>query len=117
VQSTVWSVSDGVTWPDQFSFWEDVWSGKKPGPYFYLTDSEDPNCGHGNDLDGFDEQNPGGSTREERDLKFVVVCQHDHGILANYVYIEDEGPPRLAGWEGHSNPRYDHFIKTLDHPP
>jgi hypothetical protein len=113
----VWTMSDGVNWPNQFTFWQDMWGGKRPGPYFYLTDAEDPNCGHGNDLDSFDEQNPGNSKREAKDLKFVLLCQHNHGVLANYVYIEDEGPPQLAGWDGQTNPRYDHFIKGLDKPP
>ena len=95
--------------PLQSTFWEEQWGGRKPGPYFYLTDAEDSNTGHGNDLDGFDEQNPGAAPREEKDLKFVILCQHDHAHLARYVYVEDEGPPTIA--LGPNNPHHDVFVK------
>jgi prepilin-type N-terminal cleavage/methylation domain-containing protein len=108
IQSTVFVHSDGSTLPDQNTFWQTAWNGLKPGPYFYLTDAEDPNCGHGNDLDGFDEQNPGNAPRERRDIHFVLLCQHDHKDLAWYVYLEDEGPP-LISWNG-SYPGYHRFI-------
>ena len=66
--------------------------------------------GHGNDLDGFDEQNQGnGGQRTAKDIKFVLICQHDHANLCWYVYIEDEGPPLLANAD--NNPGYEKFIK------
>ena len=99
----------GVSFPDATSFWNNVFPAARPGPYFYLSDNEDPNAGHGNDLDGFDEQNPGNSPREAKDIKFVLMCQHDHAHLCKYVYIEDEGPPQLAT-EG-NDPGYVRFIK------
>ncbi len=112
IQSVIWANSDGMEFPNMYDFWGKIWKGARPGPYFYMTDAEDPNCGHGNDLDGFDEQNPGKSKRTAKDLKFVIVCQHDHGNLCKYVYIEDEGPPMLAMW-GEKDPNYPRFIKKF----
>lgn len=108
IQSTVFVHSDGSNLPLQSTFWQTAWDGLKPGPYYYLTDAEDPNCGHGNDLDQYDEQNPGHPPRQRRDIHFVVLCQHDHRDLAWYVYLEDEGPP-LISWDG-SYPGYHRFI-------
>ena len=102
----------GVTFPDAITFWTSVFPAARPGPYYYLSDAEDPNAGHGNDLDGYDEQNPGESKREAKDIKFVLICQHDHADLCKYVYIEDEGPPKLATAD--NDPGYDKFIKWED---
>ena len=102
----------GLTFPDASTFWGTVFPAARPGPYYYLSDNEDPNAGHGNDLDGYDEQNPGGSKRTKKDIKFVLLCQHDHAYLCKYVYIEDEGPPQLA-MEG-DDPGYSRFIKWED---
>jgi len=110
IQSTAWTMSDGVHFLGYAEFWDAAWAGKKPGPYYYLPDNEDPNAGHGNDIDSFDEINPGNSPRTKKDLKFIVICQHNHGSLANYVYIEDEGPPQIAGWDGQTDPHYDRFL-------
>lgn len=110
IQSTVFVHSDGgSTLPVRETFWDIAWSGIKPGPYFYLVDAEDPNAGHGNDLDGFDEQNPGNAPRTRRDIHFVVLCQHNHNDLGWYVYIEDEGPPLIALKDDH--PGYHRFIR------
>jgi prepilin-type N-terminal cleavage/methylation domain-containing protein len=108
IQSTVFVHSDGSKFPERATFWQRAWSGIKPGPYYYLVDAEDPNAGHGNDLDGFDEQNPGNAPRERRDIKFVVLCQHNHKNLGWYVYLEDEGPPLIAVEGDH--PGYHRFI-------
>jgi prepilin-type N-terminal cleavage/methylation domain-containing protein len=112
IQSTVWTMSDGITWPEYGTFWESAWSGKRPGPYHYFPNNIDRNSGHGNDLDICDEENPGKSedNRDCKDIEFVIVCQHDHRQLANYVYIEDEGPPTIAGWSRETNPGYDRWI-------
>jgi prepilin-type N-terminal cleavage/methylation domain-containing protein len=109
IQSTAWSHSDGVSFLGPRTFWNVAWAGKKPGPYYYLPDNEDPNAGHGNDIDGFDEINPGDAPREDKDLKFLIVCQHDHRMLAKYLYIEDEGPPTIAYWGSNLDPHYDRF--------
>jgi len=113
IQTGLYMVSEpGLTFPDAATFWGTVFPAARPGPYYYLSDSEDPNAGHGNDLDGYDEQNPGGSPRTAKDIKFVLLCQHYHADLCKYVYIEDEGPPQLA-MEG-DDPGYSRFIKWED---
>jgi prepilin-type N-terminal cleavage/methylation domain-containing protein len=112
VQSTIFVHSDGWELPAPSTFWNLAWSGKKPGPYHYMVDSQDLNKGHGNDLDQFDEENPGKSKRERRDIRFVIICEHDHGELGWYVYIEDEGPPLVATYNNH--PGYHRFIGRMD---
>jgi prepilin-type N-terminal cleavage/methylation domain-containing protein len=110
IQTGLYMFTDvGMTWPDADSFWSNVFPAAMPGPYHYLVDAEDPNAGHGNDLDGYDEQNPGTAPRTQKDIKFVLMCDHDHAHLCWYVYIEDEGAPQLATSE--NNPHYDVFIK------
>ena len=112
IQSAVALYSqDGVYIPDPVDFWGLAFKGgKRPGPYFYLIDG-DPNKGHGNDLDGIDEENPGKSWEnlERLDIKFVILCQHDHKDLANYVYVSDDSRPYLA--QPGDDPGYDDFIK------
>ena len=113
IQAGLYIVAEpGITFPDALAFWASVFPDARPGPYYYLSDAEDPNAGHGNDLDGYDEQNPGDSPREAKDIKFALICQHDHGDLCHYVYIEDEGPPQLATDD--NDPGYDKFIKWED---
>jgi prepilin-type N-terminal cleavage/methylation domain-containing protein len=102
----------GMVFPDSNSYWDTVFPGNRPGPYFYLVDAEDWNKGHGNDLDGYDEQNPGGKERKTPDIIFVLMCQHDHAHLAKYVYIEDTMPPQIATEE--NDPGYARFIKWED---
>ena len=111
IQTAIWNSSDmGVELISAADFWASHYHGIRPGPYYYLIDG-DPNSGHGNDLDDIDEQNPGDSTdnRTKKDIKFVVVCQHDHKHLANYVYGEDQDSPRIAF--GSDDPNYDRFVK------
>ena len=114
IQAGLYLVAEpGITFPDASTFWGAVFPAAKPGPYYYLSDAEDPDAGHGNDLDGYDEQNQGnGGKRTQKDIKFVLLCQHDHAYLCKYVYIEDEGPPQLA-MEG-DDPGYSKFIKWED---
>ena len=113
VQTGLYMVAEpGILFPDAAAFWEQVYPAARPGPYYYLADNEDADAGHGNDLDDYDEQNPGGSPRTAKDIKFVLICQHDHAHLCKYVYIEDEGPPQLAT-EG-NDPGYDKYIKWED---
>jgi len=119
VQSTLWSMSDGLTWPERADFWDYAWAGKKPGPYYYFPNNSDRNRGHGNDMDFCDEENPGKSAanRECQDITFVVLCQHNHKTLAKYVYIEDEGPPTRAGWGKQDDPGYEKFIGMKGNNP
>ena len=46
------------------TFLEEPLPRMKPGPYYYLLDGT--NKGHGNDLDGVDEENPGNADRDRR---------------------------------------------------
>lgn len=109
IQSGLFLVAEpGTTLPEIATFWAAAFSGGRSGAYYFLSDAEDPNAGHGDDLDGFDEQNPGKAKRSAKDIKFVLVCRHDHGHLCNYVYIEDEGPPQLA--TGDNDPKYERFL-------
>ena len=110
IQAAVYNMGDGRLIPDPKTFWERTWpDGRKHGPYFYIIDG-DPNEGHGNDLDGVDETNPGSSDPDEEDIKFVILCDHDHGELGKYVYLTDEGPPVVVHGDG-DDPGYERFIK------
>jgi prepilin-type N-terminal cleavage/methylation domain-containing protein len=111
IQSAVFVYSpNGIQIPDPQDFWPMAFPDGRPGPYYYLIDG-DPNKGHGNDLDGIDEENPGKSylNLEKVDIRFVVLCQHDHGNLANYVYVTDVGPPQIVTAD--NDPGYENFIK------
>jgi prepilin-type N-terminal cleavage/methylation domain-containing protein len=111
IQEEVWDayVENGE-FIDPATYWEVKWRGRRPGPYFYLVDG-DANKGHGNDLDGIDEDNPGasGDKRKGKDIDFVVLCQHDHKHLADYVYLVDNEPPMIA--DASNKPGYERFIK------
>lgn len=81
--------------PDPDTFWKVYWHGAKPGPYFYLVGDKAHQ----------------GASRSGKDVRFVVLCQHDHGDLALYVYVEDDGPPTVA--DAAHNPHYDlHLAKA-----
>jgi prepilin-type N-terminal cleavage/methylation domain-containing protein len=111
IQSAIFTYSpDGITLPYPEDFWPIAYPNGRPGPYFYLLDG-DPNKGHGNDLDGLDEENPGKSWEniQEKDIQFAIICQHDHGTLGDYVYITDITPPQIATKD--NDPDYERFIK------
>lgn len=112
IQAAVWMDSDdGADFMDPMRFWNSHYHGFKPGPYYYILDG-DANKGHGNDLDGVDEENPGNADRDRDDIKFVIFCQHDHRYLADYVYLVDGEPPVVVnGRDGAENPGFDRFIK------
>jgi prepilin-type N-terminal cleavage/methylation domain-containing protein len=110
VQRTIFQFSEmGSSYISPDDLWEQAWYGRKPRGFHYLLDDGDANKGHGNDLDGYDEDNPG-SVKPEKDIHFVIVCEHDHGSLGKYVYLEDENPPRIAT-SGKNDPKYWRFIK------
>jgi hypothetical protein len=96
IRESVWENCDGgMDFPDRDKLWNKIWSGVGPRGYWYALDNDDPNKGHGNDLDGYDEQNPGKAPRTDRNIYFVLVCEHDHGSLADYVWLEDDGSPTI----------------------
>ena len=110
IQTAVWDRSqEGRYIPDPVQFWESAFpDGRRHGPYYYIVDG-DGNKGHGNDLDEVDEENPGASDPDKKDIKFVVFCEHDHKHLCKYVYALDEEPPQLATEE--DDPGYQFFIQ------
>ena len=121
IRETVWANCDGgMDFPDGDKLWNELWRTKGAGgpeSYWYELDNDDPNKGHGNDLDGFDEQNPGKAPRVDRNIYFVLACEHDHGLLADFVYLEDEGAPRIyRAASGEKKPIWYKFFRK-DHGP
>jgi prepilin-type N-terminal cleavage/methylation domain-containing protein len=97
IREEVWANCDGgMDFPDRDELWGGIFKGNGPKGYWYALDNDDPNKGHGNDLDGFDEQNPGNAPRKDNNIYFVLACEHDHGRLADYVFLEDAGSPQIA---------------------
>jgi len=87
-------MGDGRYIPTPDEFWGEGFPNAEAGEYYYIVDDQDANKGHGNDLDGCDEDNPGNSPRcPGMDVKFVVFCAHDHGEYAKYVYATDDISP------------------------
>jgi len=96
MQAEVWNwTPDGLVHPNAMTFWDAAYGGIKPGPFVYLVDG-DPNKGHGNDIDGIDEENPGNSQPDKEDIHFVIYCKHEHRWLADFVYITDAGQPHIV---------------------
>jgi prepilin-type N-terminal cleavage/methylation domain-containing protein len=84
---------------------------------YYIPDG-DPNAGHGNDIDFCDEDNPGqGMKRDCVDIDYVIVCDHDHGDLAAFVYLENDGVPTLAMNPGQVDAPYIKDFPYDDSPP
>ncbi len=82
------------------------WPNGKWKDYWYVPNNSDFNKGHGNDLDGCDEENPGKSTpnRECIPMRFLIVCKHQsHGDQsdAKYLFITDMYPPQIVPLEEH----------------
>jgi prepilin-type N-terminal cleavage/methylation domain-containing protein len=69
--------------------------------YWYLPNNSDFNKGHGNDLDGCDEENPGKSLagRECIPMRFLIVCKHDghhKDSDAKYIWKTDFLVPQIV---------------------
>ena len=79
------------------------WDGRFKD-YWYIPNNSDFNNGHGNDLDGCDEENPGKSLpgRECIPMRFMIVCMHaTHGNNSDAKYafhIGDARPPQIVGY-------------------
>jgi len=72
--------------------------------YYYIPNNADSNEGHGNDLDGCDETNPGSSLpgRTCMPMRFIIVCTHTtHGNNsdAKYCFKVDGMPPQIVAYE------------------
>ena len=101
MKAVAYDLGDGRYIPTPEEFWGEGFPSAEEGEYYYIVDSQDANKGHGNDLDGCDEDNPGNSPRcPGMDVKFVVFCAHDHGDLAKYCYATDDLPPTIVSFEG-----------------
>ena len=110
IREEVWANCDGgMDFPEREELWNDVFRGSPPRGYWYALDNDDPNKGHGNDLDFYDEQNPGKAPRKDNNIYFVIRCEHDHGRLADYLFLEDDGPPQIA--MGGKQPRWHKFYR------
>jgi prepilin-type N-terminal cleavage/methylation domain-containing protein len=114
IQTTLYdfNVTHG-RFPDEEALWKEAWNGRKPGSYYFFVD-DDQNSGHGNDLDFFDEHNTGSNPKGGSDVDFVVFCQHDHSVLAKYVYLVDEGPPTLV--EDDNDPGWTQLLEGRKRP-
>lgn len=78
------------------------WMGNKRNKhYHYVPNDSDANSGHGNDLDICDEDNPGASleNRDCLDIKYIWVCDHNHGKLAKYLFGSDSTGPVVVPLE------------------
>ncbi len=97
MKAVAYNLGDGRYIPTPDQFWGEGFGEAEDGEYYYIVDDQDANKGHGNDLDGCDEDNPGNSPRcPGMDIKFVVFCAHNHGELANYVYATDQDAPTVV---------------------
>jgi len=72
--------------------------------YYYIPNNADSNSGHGNDLDGCDEENPGQSSKNRTciPMRFIIVCTHaTHGNNsdAKYCFKVDGMPPQIVPYE------------------
>jgi len=106
------------------------WTGKYRN-YWYLPNNSDFNSGHGNDLDGCDEENPGQSSKNRTciPMRFVIICRHTtHGNNsdAKYCFKVDGMPPQIvaydeirhtylhdAQWWPGEDPEFDNWIGVV----
>jgi len=85
--------------------------------YHYVPNNSDPNAGHGNDLDLCDEENPDAST-ENRDclnIKYIWVCDHNHGEHAKYCFVDDDLNVYVVGEVGAFNRDLIHWYGKDPH--
>ena len=97
MKAVAYDIGDGRYIPTPQEFWGEGFPSAEEGEYYYIVDDQDANKGHGNDLDGCDEDNPGSSPRcPGMDIKFVVFCAHNHGDFGKYVYATDQDSPTIV---------------------
>jgi hypothetical protein len=97
--------------------------------YHYIPNNKDSNSGHGNDLDGCDDDNPGESLpgRDCIPMRFIIICMHTtHGNNsdAKYCFKIDGRPAQIvayrefrhtylqdaAWWPYEKDPGFDQWI-------
>jgi prepilin-type N-terminal cleavage/methylation domain-containing protein len=97
IQASMWHQSDhGRLFPNATAFWENYKGNTEAGPYVVLVDGNPAEGGI--DLDTAFSQGTGstGGGHGRRSVEFVVVHPAGFGKLAEYVYIEDSGPPTIV---------------------
>ena len=90
--------------PTQGEVADNLDQAKKFKHFYYIPNNKDSNSGHGNDLDGCDEENPGSSLpgRNCIPMRFIIVCTHTtHGNNsdAKYCFKVDGMPPQIVAYE------------------
>ena len=109
MQAVAFDLGDGRYIPTPDEFWNEGYPSAVEGEYYYIVDAEDHNKGHGNDLDFCDEDNPNADKFKGCpgfDVKFVVLCNHDHGTLAEYCFAVDGEPPTVVAKGSLDDPGY-----------
>lgn len=109
MKAVAYDLGDGRYIPNPTEFWAEGFPSAEEGEYYYIVDNQDANKGHGNDLDGCDEENPGNSPRCPNDIKFVVLCAHDHGTFGKYVYATEQDSPTVVEVDG-DDPGYQAWL-------
>ncbi len=97
LQATIWSASDnGISFPSAAAFWQQHARAADPRRYTLIVDGE-PAAG-GVDLNdsSMEGANETGGDLGRRRVEFVIVCEDDFGDRAEYLYIEDSGPPTIV---------------------
>jgi prepilin-type N-terminal cleavage/methylation domain-containing protein len=86
-------------------------------PHFhYVPNNVDANKGHGNDLDLCDEENPGSSLENQDciEVKYVWVCDHNHGELAKYCWGNEGYGPLVVPLKPILNSNKKHPVKGAE---
>jgi hypothetical protein len=109
MKAVAYDLGNGARPPTPTEFWAVGFPDAREGDYYYIVD-EGAAMGHGNDLDGCDEDDPGDSPHSlGAGIKFVVFCDHDHGQLGKYVYATDRDPPTVVPVDG-PDPGYQAWL-------
>lgn len=97
LQAAMWSASDnGLAFPDPSDFWTHHAGSLAAGPFALLV-AGGPERG-GTALDPGRAEGAGGTGggSSRRPVSFVIVCDDDFGDQAEYIYIQDHGPPTIV---------------------
>lgn len=111
MRAAVSEIGDDGYVPTPQEYWSSAFPTAGPGAYYFMVDSEDHNRGVGNDLDDCDEELAGqASPCRQSDIKYVVLCTHDHGSLGSYCFATDREPARIVSGSD-VDPGYLRFSK------
>ncbi len=91
IQAAMWMASDdGNAFPDAKTFWSKYYKGDKPSQYVLLAKDE---INHGSNSFSHEGAGATGGGEGRRRVEFVVLALDEYGDQAEYIYIEDQGPP------------------------